>query len=187
MKLRSYIKEGKEPTLRNVLVMLYNDCKPYIHDLIKGGFQDYDNFMYSGRSETKDIIKKSVRKNRKPKDTDEDIHDSLNREFKERFGYNVRSETIFATGSMTQANEYGNRVYCIFPIGKYEVIWSPEFTDLYTVVGTTYNIYTDNYYYMKANNKDFDEKKFIGEMDKLSFYYTSRYKRGDILKAIRSH
>lgn len=109
--------------------MLKRDCAPFIEEMSK--MRDKD-FLYRGTN--KSIInfeKRSVRKNRRPKNTDPQISAFVDSLFMNRFpGKRLRMETVFATASEGDASAYGE-TYLFFPIGNYECYWNEEVTDLF--------------------------------------------------------
>lgn len=126
MKFKNYLKESRIDM--GDMENLVKDCTPFLRDWEKNDFLD----LFSGRQLNVNIGKKSVRKNRTPKDTPEFIHNALDDEFKNKFGVKARSNSIFATFSVENAYDYGN-AYHIFPVGrKYAFIYSQEIDDLYT-------------------------------------------------------
>jgi len=127
MKFYNYINENIY-NWEEVREQLLDNCLPVLKDLKKSRA---GSFMYIGK---KDKIKhykiKKTRKNRKPKDTPYEVHEILDDLFYRKFGIKARSQTIFATGYIVEADQYGN-VYLMFPIGRYEIIWSPDIQDLW--------------------------------------------------------
>lgn len=140
-KLRSFLNEEKKldgERFAQTLIKIYKDCAPFIRDFIgpqKG--KKSLQFLYSGRSISgnPEFIKKRVRKDRKPADIHPLVHDMLDKEFQNKFGYPARSSSLFVTSHIYTASSYGERVYLVFPIGKYKYLWNPEINDLYTHIG----------------------------------------------------
>lgn len=179
-KLRRFlINEATSPAkeFAQTLTMIYRDCAPFIREFI--GPQKGNTalqFLYSGRdvSGNPEFIKKRVRKDRKPADMHPIIHDMLDKEFQKRFGYPARSSSLFVTGDLYIASDYGSRVYLVFPVGKYKYLWNPQVDDLYTYIGdrsgNTVNKNFDNgtgianpivANHVKLNKKEYDmSKKF---------------------------
>lgn len=125
MKFYKYLNEN----ILDVIDMdkIKKDCSLYFKNLKKGGY----NFLYSGRKGITDIVtKKKIRKNRRPLDTPEILHDLLDRKFLMEFGVKARSESLFAKADK-QVGFYG-RPYYVFPIGNYNLIWSDKIDDLFT-------------------------------------------------------
>lgn len=111
------------------------DCKYYLNE-IKSEFLSRDprwSMFYRGIREHKvnsNIESIQPRKDREPLDMPVAVHDDLDRLFKKKFGWFVRSEGVFVTPSPLNAYGYGKA--CIFfPIGNYKYVWSPKIEDLY--------------------------------------------------------
>lgn len=104
------------------------DCKPFLKRLKRNNF---DWFIFSGRKGTyKPFEKIKIRKNRKPKDMPEIIHNALDEEFRDRFGVKARSQSFFVLMSPQATTEYGKPHY-VFPVGDYKLIYSYKIDDLY--------------------------------------------------------
>lgn len=130
MRFKKYLNEQKELTIKEALENIKKECQPFLKDLKKAS--PINNLLYSGRKEkTLEAFRGTVRKNRVPKDTPLSIHNWLDSWFEENFGIKARSNSLMAVGDTSVAKGYGN-LYAIFPIGNYEIIWSPEISDLYT-------------------------------------------------------
>src|SRR6056297_324818 len=132
MRFKDYITEGinDKQDANKRLQLIKKDCQPYINILKKISFMYY---LLSGRSSgygSLDFDKKKVRQNRKPKDTPEEINQWVDKWFYKKFGIKARSQTLFCTSDKSSARNYG-KIYYIFPIGNFEVIWSKKYTDLY--------------------------------------------------------
>ena len=88
------------------------------------------NLFYRGYYKNiNNILKIQTRKDRKPLGTELDLHKSLNKFFKKKFGWNVRSEGTFVSGKVSEVEQYG-KPYIFFPIKQYKYVWSPEINDL---------------------------------------------------------
>jgi hypothetical protein len=131
MKFYNFLNENyDEDEARKILKILLKDCKPYIDILKKFNFAEY---FLTGRRKplaSDPIIKRKVRKNRDALDTPDVIHKWVDNWFYKKFGIKARSQTVFCTSSYGQAMNYGS-VYFLFPIGKFEVIWSKKHQDLF--------------------------------------------------------
>jgi len=64
-------------------------------------------------------------------DMPDNIHKALDIMFNKYYGWKARSNSIFCTGLRSDASEYGERVYLIFPVGKYKYLYNPYIPDLY--------------------------------------------------------
>lgn len=126
MKFRQYLKEDSEKREKDILGKIYRDCKKYLSD-IKYDVETYK--LFRGINSTKLLVKKNVRKNRKPKDTPIAWQKVIDEVFK-KHNLPLRSQSIFVTNSMSVASEYGE-VYDIFPIGNYRVSYNTKYPDLW--------------------------------------------------------
>lgn len=132
MKFYNYINELDSQNEKKLVEHL-KKCIPFINDLFLYGD---GHFLYSGRRNLRaDYIVKSIRQTRNPLDTNKDIHKIIDDSFYEKFGIRARSNTLFCTSSSWIAKNYGVP-YFIFPMGKYEVIWSKTIFDLYSKTRT---------------------------------------------------
>lgn len=78
--------------------------------------------------ETKvDVV--DVRKDRKPRDTPQDVHDILDKWFTTKFNWPARSSGLFVTTSHDFASEYGSPCI-IFPYGEVKGVTSKHSKDL---------------------------------------------------------
>lgn len=168
MKFLNYLNESEEAIKREAmkrLELIKKDCNPYLNLLKKINYRYY---LYSGRRKGysgTDFSKKQIRQDRNPKDTPDDKHQFIDNWFYENFGIKARSQTLFCTSDTTIARVYG-RLYYIFPVGKYEVIWSNKFIDLY------------NRAYMDWDIERYKEL-FLND-------YAKTYKKGDKINALKS-
>ena len=130
MRLQDYINEqrrGREVPKEAFLTIL-NRCQQYLFDLSKKNMR---GLLLSGRGRSRDWFEGTVRTDREPKDTPIHIHRWLDDWFKANFNVYARSNSVFVTSDYGLANDFGDNVYCIFPIDKYKIIWSNKITDLY--------------------------------------------------------
>jgi len=128
--------------------------------------------------EEHNIESKTVRKNRRSKDTKQHISDEIDSKFNKKWSIKPRSEGVFATSKRTIASHYGYP-YMFFPMNDYKFIWSSEIYDLFDVLRKTtqekeYSWYlweTDEYYREKTLDKL--QKEFIeNEIDKGNYVTT---------------
>ena len=131
MRLKYYInEENKGDDFSKIMNDLFDNCYPFIKELVGNHFSEFDKFLYSGRSNKPKFYRAKIRTNRRPLDTHPIIHDMIDKVLYEKFGFHARSNALFCTGNAQKAYGYGI-VYCIFPVGKYKYIWSPKIEDLY--------------------------------------------------------
>ena len=125
MQFKKYLNEQKAEEIYEIIK---KDCKPYLN-LLKS--INFNNYLYSGRRIPEYVFtKKKIRKGRKPKDTPQEIHEWLDNWFYKKFGIKARSNTLFCTSDFGFASNYGI-VHYVFPIGKFEMIWSYKHKDIY--------------------------------------------------------
>ena len=144
MKFKQYLTESSGKTsFEDILNLIINNCQPFLKEC-KQSCGKNPRFLFSGRSGDKDYFIRNVRKNRTPMDMPEDAHDAFDDAFHKKFGIKARSNSIFVTGSKYMAENYGDTVYAIFPIGKYKYLWSPKFQDLYSGTNDGEDVYLDD-------------------------------------------
>lgn len=111
-----------------------NDFEDFTEDIKKIDPEFLKMRFYSGRTDANEkIFVKNIRQNRQPKDIDYISHKALDSFFKEIFGVEARSKSIFITKDINTANYYGSP-YLVYPIGKYKYIWSPIVRDLLDIM-----------------------------------------------------
>lgn len=112
-----------------------------------------------------------VRKDRQSYSTREDIHEAYNEYFEKRFGWKVRSESVFATGDWGMSTLYGFESAMVFPIGPFKYVWSPKVKDIIKFGHRLLDTETDQ---LKSQDQ------IIEIMDDLA------YQSGDLQVAIKS-
>lgn len=118
----------------HLIHLIYKDCQPFLKKALK---DNYQNLFYSGRKSKDDWFKGNVRTDRRPTDTNKVLHRDLDKMFQKKFGYLVRSSSIFVTNDIGVADSYGT-TYMIFPIGNFKFVWSPGIVDLYIYMRDEY-------------------------------------------------
>lgn len=116
-----------------------NDCKQFLKEASK------DTLLYRGMNLDNEhfFYKFKTNKNREPKDSSKEFHNLLDLGFKQVFGKKLRSETVFAIGSKTVSEEYGNPYVCI-PCDNYKIYWSPKIDDIYEILSNENAWFTCN-------------------------------------------
>jgi len=143
MKFKNYITEKKAPInyLRNIdgysksFETLYKniskDCAPYFK-AVKGKTIP---FLYRNMKFSADLGIKKVRKNRIPLDTNRHVHELYDNILEDLYGFKGRSSALFCSGDSEGFNlEYGPNCI-VFPIGKFEFIWSSKVKDSFHSIG----------------------------------------------------
>ena len=102
------------------------DCQPYLQ-IIGDNVSAFP--MYRGMEEHEMILRKQVRlDNRKPWSSAQIKHERYNQYFEDTFGQPFRN-SLFVSGDYEMAAYYG-APYAIFPIGKFDWLWSPQVNDM---------------------------------------------------------
>jgi hypothetical protein len=136
---------------------VFKECRPYLNELRKSNAQ---HFFYRGTDKIggKRIMPVKPRKDRQPKDMPFEAHEYIDNYFKKKYGWKPRSEGVFTSYYQGNAGSYGQTTM-FFPIGKYEYLFSPITTDLYTRIdndrdlvyamtyGMDYDRFDDGRYY----------------------------------------
>jgi hypothetical protein len=124
---------------KNDLEMFRSDCSKFLKESKMHPF-----FRGSKNLSVTTYKKIKPRKNRKPLDTPQELHDAMDKSFKKKFGWKVRSEGVFCIGDKTQTNYYGKR-YIILPIGDdYKFVWSSTIKDFSNELDDRKVYYFDN-------------------------------------------
>ena len=157
MRLQNYINEEN---IDEMVLMIQKNCQPFLKEI-------NHNFLYRGyKNKIKSIKKVITRTDRKPLGSSEEDHANFNKLFKKKFGWKARSEGVFCSSNTNDVRQYGN-VNLVFPIGKYQYVWSPKVTDL--------TLYIEDYY-------DYEED--FGSWEDFLQWIVSTYKDKDLIKAI---
>jgi len=171
-----YLKHFEELNNTNNIEKILSDCAPFIKQLKK--CNNNELLYHSTKSgdiktniEKGGIYKLTPRVREKPRDMPIVLHEYLGDNLVEKFGWNPRTEAIFAhTDNFKNAHYYGLK-YMIFPIGEYKYVWNTKISDPYLTLWTKYEImqsgieciYTDSYIPKKE-----DLEKLIIELEKSS-------------------
>lgn len=115
---------GIEVFMDRVIDYIKKDCQPWIKELgnltpLYRGFTSFSSLFQ----------KRTVRTDRKPRDSTKELHKKLDEYFDNNFGIKFRSEAVFASTSYNNAKVYGD-VGLIFPIAHYHYIFSNHISDL---------------------------------------------------------
>jgi len=129
MKLNSYIKESNrsdEEKYNNSIATIRSQCKPWLRAIKNCKSKE----LHRGYI-PKDVVEiKNTRENREPKDTPRDIHTTIDVEFFKQFGWKVRTEGLFTYGHKVTGG-YGTTDGLVFPMGKFDFVWSPGIRDFF--------------------------------------------------------
>jgi len=124
MRLNNYLNEELEKTYNKIK----KECSTII-DFYKA-WTGREHFFWRGSHKHWSWDKITPRTDRQPKDLPQQLHDELNWDFNQKFGWKVRSEGVFVTSSREQARTYG-KPYIFFPANGFKYVFNPKITDLY--------------------------------------------------------
>lgn len=166
-----YLKHFEELNNTNNIEKILSDCAPFIKQL-----KECNNNEFLYHSTKSGDIKINIEKDgiyklnpivrTAPRDMPIVLHEYLGVELGEKFGWNPRTEAIFAhTDNFKNAHYYGDK-FMIFPIGEYKYVWSTKISDPYLILWTKYEImregiegmYTDSYIPKKEDLQDLINK-----------------------------
>jgi len=134
MRLFNYLNENTEKYNEMIKQIIDTKCQPFMKEW------DGKRLLYRGMtSKYYPYGIKQVRNDRRPLDNKQNVHIFIDKVFEKKFGWKVRSESVFLTGNLKECKRYGNP-YVIFPIGKYDYLYSPHIPDLYRSMHTSSNI-----------------------------------------------
>ncbi len=88
------------------------------------------NLLFRGINNQPYIFNGITPENRKPKDSGISWQNAIDQKLKESGFIALRSNSIFCTGSIATAQDYGT-AYAIFPINGFTYTWSPDSKDFY--------------------------------------------------------
>lgn len=169
--------------LAQFIEQVKKDCKPFLaekpkHMALYRGMKGKPTFVYN----------KQIRKDRTPSDTIPYIHDLVDEYFYKKFHVKARSQSMFCTGSYSEARGYGF-VYSVFPIGNFECIWSPNVEDLYRLIQSALAVNFSEYMADYPFNANSVPKNVLKEMnDKVTEVLDgAHYIMGRLGDAIRSN
>ncbi len=113
--------------------VIRKECSKICDMCIKTG-----NLLYRGAEHIYPNFTKVVpRTDRTPLTSPKRLHDKLDNEFKDLFGWKPRSEGVFVSGSQDTAEGYG-KVFITFPKDGFYYLWSNKIEDLYNDLDAPY-------------------------------------------------
>jgi len=122
--VKQYDIEEDDIQLMHKIVKIGRKCKPYLKQV-----SDPLSLLRGINANDEIIIKKQIRlDHRTPLGMNKYIQQSTNKYFDGTFGAPFRN-AMLCTGSDYMAGGFGD-VYIVFPIGKFEFLWSPVVADL---------------------------------------------------------
>ena len=129
--------EIAQPTTPEVLEVLAQNCAPYLAEIGNVAQALYGHPLYRGidhqipRASVYERI--AVRQDRKPRNSPAAIHQRADDWLATTLpsGIRYRSSSLFCTGDLNMAANYGIAAAVVIPIGSYNYCYSPTFDDLY--------------------------------------------------------
>jgi hypothetical protein len=132
MRLIRHLKENTIIDVREAetVDLIKKDCGPFLKEMSKA---QKGSFIYRGisggvKTGPLPVEKRISRKDRWPSDVPQEIHEYVDNELKQMFGWKPRSQGTFTSASFMTAAEFGIPSI-FFPIGKYRYIWAPNIGD----------------------------------------------------------
>lgn len=209
MRFEQYLTEGYMEKFEANWEKVEKDCAPYLSDIRKiSKRQQYPYYLIRGSFT--DVPKPwgeiaSVRKNRRPKDTNSLVHRITDDYFLAKHGFRMRSQGLFTKSVEGSVSQYGH-VHIVFPIGKYKIYWGKDVNDLLTYIGndrikdaiysrlehttddedwwdTVYNRMADS---LMDNTFEIDFPEYVGELKKavVDILDGLKFKKGDLNRAL---
>lgn len=126
-----------------------------------------------------DIV--TAQKNRQPKDTPRWIHDKIDDTFEDLLDIRPRSTGTFCSGDYDMARNYGHDNYIIFPIGKFDFIWSKTVRDLYITLAASK---AENYMYDKVEQ---DGKKLYTKSEWDNYKYDGKSTNDELIRVYNEY
>ena len=112
-----------EPQLK-YFSMIEKECGDFLKDV-----KTTKRFLYRGMSGSAPVLIGFPHEHRQPKDTKSKNQELFDERLKMCGFKALRSNSIFTTGNRSQAINYGDGVYLIFPKDGYDFTWSPIHED----------------------------------------------------------
>lgn len=114
---------SQEELAQKAAAFIQKNCQPWLSE--SGG-----GIVYRGIHHEVDmpVFVKKIRTKRRPKDSSYDVNDAFNLLIDIAGGGATRNNSIFVSGSITIAEQYGEP-YVVFPAGDFHYTWSPFFND----------------------------------------------------------
>jgi hypothetical protein len=131
MRLKQYINESEffsSDNWNKLHTNLDKKCKPFIKELKNARY-----LLMRGVQDSKVpqfITIRQVRKDRRPRVINSELHDMLGKVSNEKFGWNTRTQGLFTTKSRQNASVWGKSII-VFPIGNFKYVWNNDVSDLY--------------------------------------------------------
>jgi hypothetical protein len=141
------IEDAREVATQNLAQVILRDCKPYLQMMNYGAVTSTNwgktfTWLYRGmeaayatsRPWENYIEPISVRTDRRPRDTNQILHQIIDDWQAENLGFRGRTAGLFVSGSMSTSGDYG-LPYVVFPIGQFNYYWAERVRDMATSAG----------------------------------------------------
>lgn len=137
---KTFIKESENvKSIDDIITLVKRDCKPWLD--VVANLQHGKRMIFRGITVpvSQPIITRTVRTDRKPRDSEQWIHDALDEMFEDRFGFKYRSQGLFTSPSRGTAKGYTAKrgqmidegtVCMIFPKGNIDYCFSKTTKDV---------------------------------------------------------
>lgn len=113
---------------QKILPLLRKNCSQYINE-VKGMKYCLGRYTRGAKESVKTYVEITPRKDRRPSDTPQWLHDYLDKEFKKKFGWSPRSSGVFC---LPIPKESAYPTYkLVFPFDGYKYLWNPNVDDLF--------------------------------------------------------
>lgn len=166
MKLYKFISE--EIILSDIIDIIKKDCKYYLNNVN----EKYHLFRGIWASDIGSKFKKlKTLENRRPRNTKKEVTELLDESFKSKFNIKARTSTLFCTGSLNDTFMYGDPFF-IFPIGKYDFIWSDKIHDLFIDLSHIRTLDSTDEKLFKLYNASFSPSVIL-KLEKLDIHFYS--------------
>jgi len=163
--------------LVDALNLVNEDCQQYLRKMASDG-KFY--LLYAGLpSEKWPLGETQVRKNKAPVPTPKRILDSFDRVMDKEYGKEFRSDSFIATGNPDVAEKRGVK-HVIFPIGRFDYLWSYKIKDLVHGMGHEEDIAEGEGLYFDihdAEDEDTEDKVVKEFLTKKEFKYNEELKK----------
>lgn len=163
MRLYNYLNERDEKIIQAIQPFLDEFGKVYAQE-------DMSKLIWRGHNKilTKTMTIKNTHKDRKPRFIPQDLHEYLGEVSKKLWGWDMRSEGVFAASRLT-AKGFGD-AFVFIPIGNYKYVWA----DGETIDGI-YSLY-DEYGNTKRSGL-YDENEREQRLERIAETIEDTYKR----------
>ena len=121
--------------------MIVRECSYYLKEVDFSCDPDNMSAMFRGISGniwtpgSARLVKHQARSDREPMSTPYRVHAVLDAFFEDHFGFPYRGKGTFSVGYPATAHGYG-QVNLIFPIGKFNYVWSKDIEDAFNSFGS---------------------------------------------------